>query len=77
MVFSEVCVIPLPYCNSISERVEAPAGSRAAGQLGEQDKARAWFAKAVPWLEKGNKDDAELQRFRAEAAELLGIAEKE
>jgi tetratricopeptide (TPR) repeat protein len=44
-------------------------------QLGEKDKARAWFAKAVQWVEKGNKDNAELKRFRAEAAELLGIEE--
>ncbi len=46
-------------------------------QLGEQDKARAWFAKAVQWMEKGNKENDELKRFRAEAAELLGIEEKE
>jgi hypothetical protein len=42
-------------------------------QLGEKDKAREWFDRAVQWMEKGNKDNAELTRFRAEAAELLGV----
>jgi hypothetical protein len=27
-------------------------------------------------MEKGSKDDAELKRFRAEAAELLGVEKK-
>ena len=44
-------------------------------QLGEKDKAREWFAKAVRWMEKGNQEEAELKRFRAEAAELLGMEE--
>jgi WD40 repeat protein len=45
-------------------------------QLGETDKARAWFDKAVAWLDQGKqKDDADVKRFRAEAAELLGIKE--
>jgi tetratricopeptide (TPR) repeat protein len=42
-------------------------------QLGEKDKARDWFDKAVHWMERGEKDDAELKRFRAEAAKMLGI----
>jgi tetratricopeptide (TPR) repeat protein len=42
-------------------------------QLGEKDKAREWFGKSVQWMEKGNKEDAELKQFRAEAAELLGV----
>jgi tetratricopeptide (TPR) repeat protein len=46
-------------------------------QLGEKDKAREWFAKAVQWMDKGNKDDAELKRFRAEAAELLGVEKQD
>ena len=45
-------------------------------QLGEKDKAREWFDKAVKWMDKGKKDDAELKRFRAEAAELLGAKDK-
>jgi hypothetical protein len=46
-------------------------------QLGEQDKAREWFAKAVQWMDSGLQNHVELKRFRAEAAELLGIEEKE
>ncbi len=45
-------------------------------QLGAKDKAREWFDKAVQWMDKGKKDDAELKRFRAEAAELLGVEQK-
>ncbi len=45
-------------------------------QLGQKDEARAWFDKSVAWMDKRKKDDAELKRFRAEAAELLGINEK-
>jgi hypothetical protein len=49
----------------------------AYGQVGDQAKARAWFAKSVAWMEQGKqKDDADPKRFRAEAAELLGIKEK-
>ena len=36
----------------------------------------AWYDKAVEWTEKNKPDDEELLRFRAEAAELLEIAEK-
>jgi WD40 repeat protein/serine/threonine protein kinase len=45
-------------------------------QLGEKDKAREWFDKAVKMMEQSKKDDAELERSRAEAAELLRV-EKE
>ena len=41
--------------------------------FGENDQARTWFAKAVQWVEKGNQENAKLKRFRAEAAELLGV----
>ena len=37
----------------------------------DRDKAHLWFDKAGQWMEKGHKDDAELKRFRAEAARLL------
>jgi tetratricopeptide (TPR) repeat protein len=45
-------------------------------QLGEKEKAREWFDKATAGMDKSKREDAELKRFRAEAAELLGIAEK-
>ncbi len=45
-------------------------------QLGEKDKAREWFDKSVQWMEKDGKANEELRRFRAEAADLLGIKER-
>ena len=46
-------------------------------QVADKTKAREWFDKSVAWMEQGKqKDDADLKRFRAEAAELLGIKEK-
>jgi WD40 repeat protein len=43
-------------------------------QLGERDKARVWYQRAVQWMEKSEAHDEELRRFRAEAAELLGLS---
>jgi tetratricopeptide (TPR) repeat protein len=45
-------------------------------QLGEQEEARRWYDKAVAWMEKDRPKDEELGRFRAEAAELLGVTRK-
>ncbi|HUE74171.1 MAG TPA: protein kinase [Pirellulaceae bacterium] len=45
-------------------------------QLGEKDKAREWYDKAVQWMDKHQPNDEELRRFRAEAAELLGVKDK-
>lgn len=42
-------------------------------QLAERDQARKHYAQAVEWMEKNQPKDDELRRFRAEAAELLGI----
>jgi tetratricopeptide (TPR) repeat protein len=44
-------------------------------QLGEKEKARTWYDQAVEWMDKNRPRDEELRRFRAEAAELLGIPE--
>jgi hypothetical protein len=46
-------------------------------QLGERGKAREWFAASVQWMDKGLQDNAELKRFRAEAADLLGVEKKD
>jgi tetratricopeptide (TPR) repeat protein len=46
-------------------------------QLGHQDVARNWYGRAADWMERNNPKDYELRRFRAEAAELLGITEPE
>jgi tetratricopeptide (TPR) repeat protein len=46
-------------------------------QLGDKAEARRWYDKAVPWMEKNMPQDDEvhdeLRRFRAEAADLLGV----
>ena len=44
-------------------------------QLGEKDKARAWYDRAVQWMDKNEPKNEELRRFRTEAAELLGVNE--
>ena len=47
----------------------------AEWHLGNKDAAREWYAKAVAWIEKNNPPDAELIRFSAKAADLLGLPE--
>jgi tetratricopeptide (TPR) repeat protein len=42
-------------------------------RLGDREQARTWYDKAVTWMDKHNPEDEELIRFRAEAAELLGV----
>ncbi|MEE8487046.1 MAG: tetratricopeptide repeat protein, partial [Gemmatimonadota bacterium] len=42
-------------------------------QKGDQDQAREWYNRAIEWLDGQQPPDDQLQRFRAEAAELLGI----
>ena len=46
-------------------------------QVGEKDEARHRYQRAVERLEKQEYADRELRRFRAEAAELLGIDKQE
>jgi serine/threonine protein kinase/Flp pilus assembly protein TadD len=45
----------------------------AQWQLGEKEQARKRFDQAVAWINKNQPKDPELLRFRAEAAEILGI----
>jgi len=45
----------------------------ARHKLGDKAEARKSYDKGVAWMEKKNSKDEELRRFRAEAAELLGI----
>jgi serine/threonine protein kinase/Flp pilus assembly protein TadD len=42
-------------------------------QLGEREEARKRYQQAVDWMAKNRPKDEELRRFRAEAAELLGL----
>ena len=41
-------------------------------QLGDHERARDFYIKADKWMQQHKPDDQELQRFRAEALELLG-----
>lgn len=43
-------------------------------QLGEKELARKWYDRAAGRMEKHQPSDDELERFRAEADELLGLA---
>jgi tetratricopeptide (TPR) repeat protein len=49
----------------------------ARWQLGERDRAREFYDRAVRWMDKNRPDDEELRRFRAEAAGLLGLKDKQ
>jgi serine/threonine protein kinase/Tfp pilus assembly protein PilF len=40
-------------------------------QLGHKDEARAWYDRAVAWMDKHRPKNEELLRFRAEAEELM------
>jgi tetratricopeptide (TPR) repeat protein len=44
-------------------------------QLGEKDQARKCYDQAVRWMDTNQPQNAEVNRFRAEAAALLGIKE--
>jgi hypothetical protein len=45
-------------------------------QLDHKEEARKWFDKAVERMEKNQPGNEQLRRFRAEAAELLGVKDK-
>jgi serine/threonine protein kinase/Flp pilus assembly protein TadD len=46
-------------------------------QRGEREIAREWYGRALAWVDTNKPRDEELRRFRAEAAELLGIGKAE
>jgi eukaryotic-like serine/threonine-protein kinase len=48
----------------------------AYGKLEHKDPARQYYDRAVEWTEKHRPNDDELRRFRAEAADVLGIEKK-
>ena len=45
-------------------------------QLGNKEQARRRYGRAVEWADKNQPADAQLRRFRTEAAELLGLNRK-
>jgi hypothetical protein len=46
-------------------------------KLDEKDEARRWYDKAVEWMKKHLGNTRYLERYRAEAAELLGLDKKD
>jgi eukaryotic-like serine/threonine-protein kinase len=46
-------------------------------QLGDKEQARERYDQALQWMDSNRPQDAELGRFRAEAAALLGVKETE
>jgi hypothetical protein len=48
----------------------------AQWQLGQKDKAREWYDRAVGWMDKNEPKNVELRRFRVEASKLLELKEK-
>ena len=42
-------------------------------RLDHQAEARKWYGRAVAWMQKNHPQDADLDRFQAEAAELLKV----
>jgi serine/threonine protein kinase/Tfp pilus assembly protein PilF len=47
----------------------------ARWQLGQRYEACTWYDKAVAWIRRKELENPELDRFRAEAATLLGLAD--
>ena len=45
----------------------------ASSAQDDKDQARSWYKRAVEWMDNNQPDDEELQRFRAETADLLAI----
>jgi tetratricopeptide (TPR) repeat protein len=43
-------------------------------QRAEKEKARQWYDTGTGWMDKNQSKDAELLRFQAEAAQLLGLS---
>ena len=43
-------------------------------ELGAKEEARAWYDKAIAWMDENDPQNDELILFRAEAEELLGLS---
>jgi tetratricopeptide (TPR) repeat protein/predicted Ser/Thr protein kinase len=67
---------------ALGKSMELSQGSQAAGwfflamaqgRLGDPERARRWWDRAVLWMDRNKSQDEELRRFRAEVADVLGI----
>jgi tetratricopeptide (TPR) repeat protein len=85
-----VCLYRAGDCKAAIEALEKSGELRNGGdsfdwfflamahwQLGKKEKARRLYDQAVEWMDKNQPKNAELIRFRAEAAELLGVKNDE
>jgi eukaryotic-like serine/threonine-protein kinase len=45
-------------------------------ELEDKGKAREWYGRAAEWMDKNQPKNEDVRRFRAEAAELLGLSAK-
>ena len=61
---------------SAGDSVEWFLLAMAHWQLVQKDEARKWYEQAIAWMDKNQPANKELGRFRAEAAELLGVNDK-
>jgi hypothetical protein len=73
---SKEAAVPVRY----ADRHAPPGRDRGAGaarmahwQLGQQEQAQTCYDRAVGWIEKNKRSEPEILKFRAEAAQLLGI----
>jgi hypothetical protein len=44
-------------------------------QRGDKDESKKWYSQAIDWIDKYKSQHDDLQRFRAEAEDLLGITD--
>jgi predicted Zn-dependent protease len=67
----------LQKSSEIKESGNAPFFlAMAHWQLGDKEKARQYFRKAVEWVDENEPKDEDLRRHRAEAAGLLGVKDE-
>jgi uncharacterized protein HemY len=45
-------------------------------QLDQKEEARQWYDRAAEWMDHNRTQDEELQQFRAEVEDLLGVKEQ-
>ena len=61
------------YRHAIAFRADL---AMAHWKLNQKVEARNWYDKAVQWMDKNDPKNEALRRFRAEAAQVLGVNRK-
>jgi tetratricopeptide (TPR) repeat protein len=71
-------IAALEKCRELDDEWSNPFFlAMAHWELGHKDEARRWYDKGVKWIDRWGRSNPSLIRFRGEAAQLLGVAEKE